>query len=202
MHLLIDAFIQGIGGRVTRDSVRGANSSNTSRILILSNSVLRSTSLSDSRGSQSKEPKLSKSKSLSIPFISRDRGEEDIVICTGTESTPNAGAGTPTDSGGPEAGTESTPNAGAGTPTDSGGPEAGTESTPNAGAGTPTDSGGPEAGPESTPNAGAGTPTKSGGPRPDAERRPGASLGTPTLESCAEANKSHSERKDSSSEHP
>ncbi|KAI5706703.1 hypothetical protein M8J75_010576 [Diaphorina citri] len=196
MHLLIDAFIQGIGGRVTRDSVRGANSSNTSRILILSNSVLRFTSLSDSSGSQSKEPKLSKSKSLSIPFISR--GEEDISICTGTEFTPNAGAGTPTDSGGPEAGPETTPNTGAGTPTDSGGPEA----TPNAGAGTPTDSGEPEAGPEATPNAGAGTPTKSGGPRSDAERRPGASIGTPTLESCAEDNKSHSERKDSSSEHP
>ncbi|KAI5701587.1 hypothetical protein M8J75_011080 [Diaphorina citri] len=169
MHLLIDAFIQGIGGRVTRDSVRGANSSNTSRILILSNSVLRFTSLSDSRGSQSKDPKLSESTSLSIPFISR---------------------------GGPEAGPESPPNAGAGTPTKSGGPRADAERRPGASIGTPTtDSGGPEAGPESTPNAGAGTPTTSGGPRADAGSES-------TLESCAKDNKSHPERKDSSSEHP
>ncbi|KAI5702367.1 hypothetical protein M8J76_016177 [Diaphorina citri] len=98
--------------------------------------------------------------------------------------------------GGPEAGPEPPPNAGAGTPTKSGGPRADAERRPGASIGTPTaDSGGPEAGPESTPNAGAGTPTTSGGPRADAGSES-------TLESCAEDNKSHPERKDSSSEHP
>ncbi|KAI5746072.1 hypothetical protein M8J76_016957 [Diaphorina citri] len=98
--------------------------------------------------------------------------------------------------GGPEAGPEPPPNAGAGTPTKSEGPRADAERRPGASIGTPTaDSGGPEAGPESTPNAGAGTPTTSGGPRADAGSES-------TLESCAEDNKSHPERKDSSSEHP